>query len=58
MRVIGDQRDQHVRDSPHTVRRGQGYTLRVSAIPAIHRQLLALRMQTPPTRRKIARIDN
>jgi hypothetical protein len=23
------------------VRRGQGYTLRVSAIPAVHRQLLA-----------------
>ncbi|MFF1767464.1 hypothetical protein [Streptomyces sp. NPDC058249] len=26
---------------PSTVRRGQGYTLRVSAIPAVHRQLLA-----------------
>ncbi|MFJ6930656.1 resolvase [Streptomyces nigra] len=24
-----------------TVRRGQGYTLRVSAVPAVHRQLLA-----------------
>ncbi|MFF9425592.1 hypothetical protein [Streptomyces sp. NPDC014746] len=23
------------------VRRGQGYTLRVSAVPAVHRQLLA-----------------
>ncbi|MFK0259295.1 hypothetical protein [Streptomyces sp. NPDC090445] len=23
-----------------TVRRGQGYTLRISAIPAVHRQLL------------------
>lgn len=25
-----------------TVRRGQGYTLRVSAVPAVHRQLLAV----------------
>ncbi|WP_211896724.1 hypothetical protein [Saccharopolyspora erythraea] len=24
-----------------TVRRGQGYTLRVTAVPAVHRQLLA-----------------
>ncbi|SOD67413.1 hypothetical protein SAMN06297387_1319 [Streptomyces zhaozhouensis] len=28
-------------DSGVTVRRGQGYTLRVSTTPAIHRQLLA-----------------
>lgn len=28
-------------DQGVTVRRGQGYTLRVSAIPAVHRQLLA-----------------
>ncbi|MFF8280003.1 resolvase [Streptomyces lateritius] len=28
-------------DQGTTVRRGQGYTLRVSAIPAVHRQLLA-----------------
>ncbi|MDQ1022703.1 transposase-like protein [Streptomyces umbrinus] len=29
-------------DRGATVRRGQGYTLRVSAVPAVHRQLLAL----------------
>ncbi|TFV30113.1 resolvase [Streptomyces sp. T1317-0309] len=28
-------------DQGVTVRRGQGYTLRVSAVPAVHRQLLA-----------------
>ncbi|MFE5484083.1 resolvase [Streptomyces sp. NPDC056527] len=28
-------------DQGTTVRRGQGYTLRVSAVPAVHRQLLA-----------------
>ncbi|SEG92813.1 hypothetical protein SAMN04489712_13538 [Thermomonospora echinospora] len=27
-------------DQGVTVRRGQGYTLRVSAVPAVHRQLL------------------
>jgi hypothetical protein len=26
-----------------TVRRGQGYTLRVTAVPAVHRQFLARR---------------
>ncbi|MEU4097470.1 hypothetical protein [Streptomyces sp. NPDC026673] len=30
-------------DQKTTVRRGQGYTLRVSAVPAVHRQLLARR---------------
>ncbi|MFD4577874.1 hypothetical protein ACFWNK_36950 [Streptomyces sp. NPDC058417] len=29
-----------VLDQGVTVRRGQGYTLRISAIPAVHRQLL------------------
>ncbi|MFJ4829766.1 resolvase [Streptomyces sp. NPDC088747] len=28
-------------DQGVTVRRGQGYTLRVTAVPAVHRQLLA-----------------
>ncbi|GAA2657652.1 hypothetical protein [Streptomyces vastus] len=28
-------------DQGMTVRRGQGYTLRVSAVPAVHRRLLA-----------------
>ncbi|MFE6891979.1 resolvase [Streptomyces sp. NPDC057694] len=28
-------------DQGTTVRRGQGYTLRISAVPAVHRQLLA-----------------
>ncbi|MFM9442483.1 resolvase [Streptomyces acidiscabies] len=28
-------------DQGMTVRRGQGYTLRVTAVPAVHRQLLA-----------------
>ncbi|MDX3135933.1 hypothetical protein PV367_40460 [Streptomyces europaeiscabiei] len=28
-------------DQGATVRRGQGYTLRVSAVPAVHRQFLA-----------------
>ncbi|MEU5090420.1 hypothetical protein [Streptomyces sp. NPDC021356] len=27
-------------DQGRTVRRGQGYTLRVTAVPAVHRQLL------------------
>ncbi|MFD4025394.1 hypothetical protein ACFWRV_18025 [Streptomyces sp. NPDC058576] len=30
-----------VLDQGATVRRGQGYTLRVSAVPVVHRQLLA-----------------
>ncbi|MER5207979.1 hypothetical protein [Streptomyces sp. NPDC002825] len=30
-----------VLDQGVAVRRGQGYTLRVSAVPAVHRQLLA-----------------
>ncbi|MHC3475375.1 hypothetical protein ACYF6T_42855 [Streptomyces sp. 7R007] len=30
-------------DEGLTVRRGQGYTLRVSAVPAVHRRLLARR---------------
>ncbi|MFD4861918.1 hypothetical protein [Streptomyces atratus] len=39
-------------DQGMTVRRGQGYTLRVSAVPAVHRQLLAHcpYRQTPPDR--------
>ncbi|MFE5910585.1 hypothetical protein ACFQ6B_16090 [Streptomyces wedmorensis] len=33
--------EQAALDQGMTVRRGQGYTLRVSAVPAVHRQLLA-----------------
>ncbi|MFF9002169.1 hypothetical protein ACF1GW_22690 [Streptomyces achromogenes] len=33
--------EQAALDQGVTVRRGQGYTLRVSAVPAVHRQLLA-----------------
>ncbi|MEV5787261.1 hypothetical protein AB0L42_40795 [Streptomyces sp. NPDC052287] len=33
--------EQTALDHGMTVRRGQGYTLRVSAVPAVHRQLLA-----------------
>ncbi len=33
--------EQAALDQGVTVRRGQGYTLRVSAVPAVHRQILA-----------------
>ncbi|WP_432104493.1 hypothetical protein [Streptomyces sp. bgisy091] len=33
--------ERDVLDQGTTVRRGQGYTLRVPAVPAVHRQLLA-----------------
>ncbi len=33
--------EQAALDQGATVRRGQGYTLRISAVPAVHRQLLA-----------------
>ncbi|MFF8842220.1 hypothetical protein ACF08N_05710 [Streptomyces sp. NPDC015127] len=36
-----DPAEQAALDHGVTVRRGQGYTLRVSAAPAVHRQLLA-----------------
>ncbi|WP_237542504.1 MULTISPECIES: hypothetical protein [unclassified Streptomyces] len=35
-----DKAERAALDQSATVRRGQGYTLRVSAIPAVHRQLL------------------
>ncbi|AIR96288.1 hypothetical protein SGLAU_01300 [Streptomyces glaucescens] len=36
-----DDAERAVLDQGATVRRGQGYTLRVSAVSAVHRQLLA-----------------